>query len=47
MARARYPDSILVSAPQHVIDPILTEEFRPEDFEGIGYMMIELDFEVC
>ncbi|MCP4687055.1 MAG: hypothetical protein GY859_03335 [Desulfobacterales bacterium] len=46
MARVRRPDSILVSAPFHVIDPILTEDFRPEDFEGVGYMMIELDLEV-
>ncbi|MCP4669211.1 MAG: phage baseplate protein, partial [Deltaproteobacteria bacterium] len=40
------PDAIFISAPEHVIDVITTEKYRPEDFEGIGYMMVGLDFEV-
>ncbi|MCP4667821.1 MAG: hypothetical protein GY849_15830 [Deltaproteobacteria bacterium] len=46
VARVRHADSILVSAPQHVIDVIATEEYHPEDFEGVGYLIVELDFEV-
>ena len=38
------PDSILVSADQHIIDPVTTESYDFLKFEGIGYMMINNDF---
>ncbi len=37
------PDALLVSNSYHVIDVISGENFRVEDFMGIGYMIIELD----
>lgn len=40
----KYPDSILVSAANHIIDVITTEVYDPSAFQGIGYMKIESDF---
>jgi hypothetical protein len=40
----KYPDSILVSAANHVMDVITTEFYDPGAFQGIGYMEIESDF---
>lgn len=40
------PDAILVSALQHEIDLITEKRFAEEDFEGINYMAVELDFVV-
>lgn len=44
LARVRYPDSILVSSPLHIIDHIETDSYDEEQFEGIGYMIIGSDF---
>ena len=44
LAQVRHPDSVLVSAPEHIIDVITTEDYDAEDFEGIDYMIIDLDF---
>lgn len=43
LAQARYPDSILVSAPEHIIDLISTEQYEEEEFEGIDYMIVDVD----
>jgi hypothetical protein len=43
-ATVKYPDSILVSADNHIIDVITTEFFNPGDFNGIGHMQIGTDF---
>lgn len=40
----KYPDSILVSAENHVIDVITTEFFDPGAFRGIGHMKVGYDF---
>ncbi len=40
----KYPDSILVSAGNHVIDVITTEFFDPGAFRGIGHMKVGFDF---
>ena len=40
------PDVILVSSAEHIIDLIQTPEYRKEDFEGIGYMITGIDFEI-
>ncbi|NES65780.1 MAG: hypothetical protein F6K24_11185 [Okeania sp. SIO2D1] len=45
-AQVQHPDSILVSAPEHIIDLIGTENYDEEDFEGIGYMIVDIDFVV-
>lgn len=39
----RFPDSILVSSPDHFID-LVTGEFKAIHFYGIGYMAIGVDF---
>ncbi len=44
LAQVQYPDSILVSAPEHIIDRIAADHYEDEDFEGIGYMIIGTDF---
>ncbi|RCJ26528.1 hypothetical protein A6S26_14075 [Nostoc sp. ATCC 43529] len=44
LAQVQHPDSILVSAPEHIIDLIGTENYEEEDFEGIGYMIVGIDF---
>ncbi|MDJ0713961.1 MAG: hypothetical protein QNJ54_07050 [Prochloraceae cyanobacterium] len=46
LAQVQHPDSILVSASQHIIDLIGTENYDEEDFEGIGYMIVGIDFVV-
>ncbi|NEO35615.1 MAG: hypothetical protein F6J90_04495 [Moorea sp. SIOASIH] len=41
LAQVQHPDSILVSAPQHIIYLMGTESsYDEDDFEGIGYMRI-------
>ena len=44
LAQVQRVDSILVSAPQHIIDLITTSDYEEEVFEGIDYMIIDLDF---
>ncbi|MDZ8082827.1 MAG: hypothetical protein RMX35_27655 [Nostoc sp. DcaGUA01] len=44
LAQVQHPDSILVSAPEHIIDLIGTENYDEEDFEGVGYMIVGIDF---
>ena len=44
LAQVRSPDSILVSAPEHIIDLVTADSYDDEDFEGIGYMIINTDF---
>jgi hypothetical protein len=41
------PDTVLTPAPAHDIDPIPDGTTTPEVMQGIGYMKIELDFEVA
>jgi hypothetical protein len=41
-----WPDAVLVAARQHQIDLIQDEIFAPDEFKGINYMKIELDFVV-
>jgi hypothetical protein len=41
---AEQPDVILVAARQHEIDIISDAGYEEEDFEGINYMKVELDF---
>ncbi|MCP3921423.1 MAG: hypothetical protein GY714_02440 [Desulfobacterales bacterium] len=43
-ASVKYPDSILVSAEEHMIDVIETEYYDAGAFRGIGYMNIGTDF---
>jgi hypothetical protein len=38
------PDGVLVAARQHEIDIITEAGYEAEDFKGINYMRIELDF---
>jgi len=44
IAQVRHPDSILVSATNHLIDVITTDKYQDANFEGIGYMIIDFDF---
>ena len=44
LAQVKQVDSILVSAPEHIIDLITTSDYTEEAFEGIDYMIIGLDF---
>lgn len=44
--QAESPDVILVSAQKHVIDVVSDKGYEAEDFTGIDYMKIELDFTV-
>lgn len=46
LAQVQHPDSILVSATEHLINLITTEKYQDLDFEGIGYMIIGTDFVV-
>jgi hypothetical protein len=41
--RVSRPDALLVSDAQHKVDIIAGEHFNPEDYMGIGYMVVELD----
>ncbi|MCG8336760.1 MAG: baseplate J/gp47 family protein [Proteobacteria bacterium] len=43
-ATTKYPDSILVSAEDHIIDVIHTDLYDAAAFRGIGYMKIGTDF---
>jgi len=43
-ARCRRADEVLSSSPFHIVDVITSDVFREEDFAGIGYMIIGLDF---
>ncbi len=43
-ASTKYPDSILVSAEDHLIDVIHTDFYDASAFQGIGYMKIGTDF---
>lgn len=44
LAQVKQADSILVSAPEHIIDLIATANYSAETFEGIDYMVIGVDF---
>ena len=44
VARVKHVDSILVSAPSHRIDVITEADEQENIFEGIGYMILDLDF---
>ncbi len=46
LAQVKQVDSILVSAPEHIIDLITTANYSAEEFEGLGYMAIGVDFVV-
>lgn len=46
MVVASRPDMILVSAQSHEIDVVDENGYHEDDYEGINYMQIELDFEV-
>ena len=46
LAQVKQADSILVSAPEHIIDFIAQADYTEEEFEGIGYAIIGLDFVV-
>ena len=43
VVQTRFPDSILVSSPNHFID-LVTDEFEATYFSGIGYMVVDVDF---
>jgi hypothetical protein len=43
-ARPATPDGVLVAAREHQFDVISEADYRAEDFTGINYMKIELDF---
>jgi len=40
------PDEVLVADPEHEINIIVDDHYQSQDFEGINYMKIELDFMV-
>lgn len=40
-------DGVLVAAQQHVFDVISDADYRVEEFSGINYMKVELDFTVA
>ena len=44
IAKTKRPDAILVSDDKHYADVITTKTYREEDFVGIGYMVVGLDF---
>ena len=46
LAQVKQVDSILVSAPEHIIDLITTANYSAEEFEGLDYMAIGVDFVV-
>lgn len=43
-ASANRPDAVLVAARQHRFDVIPDADYRIEEFTGVNYMMVELDF---
>ncbi|QMU64749.1 MAG: hypothetical protein GKR88_10920 [Flavobacteriaceae bacterium] len=46
VAVALMPDEVLMSATEHEIDIIATDEYDDARYQGINYMKIELDFRV-
>ena len=46
-ASAGRPDGVLVAARRHQFDLIPDADYRVEEFTGIDYMMVELDFSVA
>jgi hypothetical protein len=40
------PDQVLVSAREHDIDIISELDYQQSSFTGIGYMKLELDFQL-
>ncbi|MEM8641103.1 MAG: hypothetical protein AAGG51_20160 [Cyanobacteria bacterium P01_G01_bin.54] len=46
LAQVSQADAILVSAPEHIIDPITTSDYEAAVFEGIDYMRVGVDFRV-
>ena len=44
LAQVKHVDSILVSAPRHIIDLITTDNYEEEAFDGLDYMIVGLDF---
>jgi hypothetical protein len=46
-ATAKRPDDVLVAAREHEFDVISDADYRVEEFAGIDYMRIELDFIVA
>ena len=46
LVETRFPDSILISSPNHYID-LVTEQFEAVQFSGLGYMALEADFIVA
>jgi Baseplate J-like protein len=42
--RPKTPDGVLVAAREHEFDVIPDADYRAEDFNGLNYMRIELDF---
>ena len=46
-ASASRPDAILIAAREHQFDVISTADYHVENFTGINYMKIELDFIVA
>ncbi|MBL4647831.1 MAG: hypothetical protein JKY13_02575, partial [Gammaproteobacteria bacterium] len=45
-AAVRKPTAILVSAPQHIIDVIEGDDYKEQDFIGIGYGVTGLDLDI-
>ena len=43
VVETRFPDSVLVSSPNHFID-LVTDQFEAIQFSGIGYMAVDVDF---
>jgi len=44
IAKTDRPGAILVSGDRHYVDIITTKTYREEDFVGVGYMVVGLDF---
>ena len=44
VACATMPDEILMSAMEHEIDIITTEQYDDDIYRGINYMKVELDY---
>ena len=40
------PDGVWVSHPRHIIQVIINEDLRGDSLRGIGYMIVEFDFQV-
>jgi hypothetical protein len=46
-ASADRQDGVLVATHKHIFDVITDADYRVEEFSGINYMNIELDFKVA